>query len=31
MANNINHKGVAKYVLRHSPPVELIKKGEVTL
>ena len=29
--DNISHKGVAKYILRHSPPVELIIKGEVTL
>ena len=29
--DNISHKGVAKYILRHSPPVELIKKGEVML
>ena len=29
--DNISHKGVAKYILRHSPPVELIKKGEVVL
>ena len=29
--DNISHKGVAKYILRHSVPVELIKKGEVML
>ena len=29
--DNISHKGVAKYILRHSVAVELIKKGEVIL
>ena len=29
--DNISHRGVAKYVLRHSQPAELIKKGEVML
>ena len=29
--DNISHKGVAKYILRHSPPVALIKKVEVML